>query len=210
MDADTLQHLFEPFFSTKPMTDRSGLGLSTVYGIVAQARGQVRVESAPGRGTTFRVYLPRVAAEPVATAEAEPDFGPPVRGSGTVLVVEDEAEVRAVLRETLESAGYTVLTAGNGAEAIELSASHPGSIDLLLTDVVMPGPSGPELAGRLIVQRPSLRVLFISGYAPAATDAALHALPGTGFVSKPFDLDSLARTVHEFLAAPPADDARAA
>jgi PAS domain S-box-containing protein len=208
MDAETMQHVFEPFFSTKDLSEGAGLGLSTVYGIVAQARGDVRVESEVGRGSTFHVYLPRV----VPGSELAPGPAPrevPARGSGTLLVVEDEDEVRAVLTETLESAGYTVLQAASADQAVDRCASHAGPIDLLLTDVVMPGQSGPELAGRLIVQRPGMRVLFISGYAPAAADAALQAFPGTGFVAKPFELESLTRKVHELLSAPN-QDARAA
>jgi two-component system cell cycle sensor histidine kinase/response regulator CckA len=200
MDEATLARIFEPFFTTKARGKGTGLGLSTVYGIVAQSGGHIRVESAAGEGTTFRVYLPCAAAAERGAAEAGGVHAEASPGGGeTVLLVEDEEEVRLLVREVLQAGGYTVLEASGGEEALRLAGGHSGEIGMLLTDVVMPGMSGPELAERLSELRPSAAVLFMSGYTdhPAVHQAA--AGHGQGFLQKPFTPAVLARAVRQRL-----------
>jgi PAS domain S-box-containing protein len=163
MDAATQARIFEPFFTTKQPGRGTGLGLSTVYGIIKQSRGAISVYSQPGRGSTFTIYLPE-AGERSDDAAALGPGAALAPGSETILLVEDEEQVRALARASLVEAGYTVLEACNGAEALALSARHTGPLHLLLTDVVMPGMSGSELARALQAQRPGLRVLYMSGY----------------------------------------------
>ena len=198
MDEATQAHLFEPFFTTKEVGKGTGLGLATVYGIVKQSGGYIWVYSEPGRGTTVKVYLPRVrgAAEPPLPAP-EP---PPLRGGNeTVLLVEDAAPVRTLARRSLEARGYRVLDAADGPSAIELSARHAGEIDVLVTDVVMPGMSGRELAERLAPTRRGMKVLYTSGYTDDAMvrQGVLNA--GVAFLQKPFVPDTLARKVRDVL-----------
>ena len=201
MDAATAERVFEPFFTTKPAGEGTGLGLSTVYGIVKQTGGSIWVYSEPGHGTTFRVYLPRVWDR---TAEREARTPPPrAAGEGTVLVVEDNATVRDLVAELLEQFGYTVVTAANGDEALSIAAAHEASIDLLVTDVVMPGMSGQELAAALTASRPGLQVLFTSGYTEQAIANHGVLLPGARFLEKPFTSDQLARALSDVLPAPP-------
>src|SRR5437867_2941313 len=170
MDEITQKHLFEPFFTTKEVGKGTGLGLATVYGIVKQSGGYIWVYSEPGRGTTLKVYLPRVpgAAEPLPVAVESPELR---RGTETVLLVEDAAPVRSLARKGLESYGYQVREAADGPAALELCARHPRGIDILVTDVVMPGMSGRELAERLAPARSGMRVLYTSGY---TDDAMVH------------------------------------
>ena len=199
MDAATQARLFEPFFTTKPAGQGTGLGLATVYTIVKQSGGGIWVYSEVGRGTTFKVYLPRVdavasRAEPARLAE------PPPRGSETVLLVEDEAGLRDLAREVLEGHGYRVLTGRHGGDALLVAEQQAEPIHLLVTDMVMPQLNGRELAGRLLATRPGLRVLYMSGYADAAI-TRLAALDGP-FVQKPFPPDTLLRKVREALDAP--------
>ncbi|HEU4385493.1 MAG TPA: 7TM diverse intracellular signaling domain-containing protein [Anaeromyxobacteraceae bacterium] len=192
---EVFSHLFEPFYTTKPAGQGTGLGLSTVYGIVRQHGGFVEVESAPGRGAAFRVHLP--VAEGTAGAQEEaarPEVLP--RGDETVLVVEDEAAVRDVARTLLRRLGYRVLAAASGGEALALAAGHRGPLHLLLTDVVLPGPSGPEVAEALRSRRPECRVLYMSGY-PENLGAGLAGRP---FIPKPFSPEALARKIREVLA----------
>ena len=198
MDEITQKHLFEPFFTTKEVGKGTGLGLATVYGIVKQSGGYIWVYSEPGRGTTLKVYLPRVpgAAEPLPVAVESPELR---RGTETVLLVEDAAPVRSLARKGLESYGYQVLEAADGPAALELSARHPRGIDILVTDVVMPGMSGRELAERLAPARPGMRVLYTSGY---TDDAMVHQgvlRSGVAFLQKPFVPETLARKVREVL-----------
>jgi PAS domain S-box-containing protein len=197
MDAETRAHIFEPFFTTKEKGKGTGLGLSTVYGIVKQSGGNIWVYSEPGRGTTFKVYLPRVDA-PAADIKRRP-VSVMATGSETVLLVEDEEAVRRLADRILRSAGYKVLTAAGGSEALLLCEKHDGVIDLLLTDVVMPHMSGRELAERLAKTSPKLKVLYMSGY----TDNAIvhHGVldPGTRFIGKPFAAAELTRKVREVL-----------
>ena len=201
MTAETLAHVFEPFFTTKEAGKGTGLGLATTYGIVKQNGGGVYADSAPGRGSTFTLYLPRADAQ--VELLTPPSRRAPVRGDATILLVEDEAPVRRTTRKMLESLGYAVCEAGSGEEALALAGSPDARIDLLATDVVMPGMRGPELCQRLLALRPGLRTLLMSGY----TDSNLGPLgnqgvlpPGVRFLQKPFSLDELARQVHEALA----------
>ncbi len=199
MDAETVAHVFEPFFTTKEVGRGSGLGLSTVYGIVRQSGGAITVQSTPGHGSTFRVYLPRHDGDSAARSQ---DPAPAVARSGvTVLLVEDEPGVRSMVRRALESHGYSVLEAGHGEEALRVVARHTGRIDLLLSDVVMPGMNGRELAEKLTAVRPDLRVLLMSGY---TDDTALRrGIHTSRLMHKPFTPDTLAVRVREALDAPP-------
>ncbi len=197
MDAETKNHIFEPFFTTKETGKGTGLGLATVYGIVKQSGGNIWVYSEPGRGTTFKVYLPRVdapAAAPLPRSERAD-----ASGHETVLVVEDEDAVRRLTERILRSAGYRVLVAKGGAEALALSHQQEGGVDLLLTDVVVPEMSGRQLAEKMASKAPRLAVLYMSGY----TDNAIvhHGIldPGTRFVAKPFTATELKRKVREAL-----------
>jgi PAS domain S-box-containing protein len=198
MDAATKAHIFEPFFTTKAQGKGTGLGLAMVYGIVKQSDGYIWVYSEVGRGTTFKIYFPRVDTEAVPTQASKMVADRP-RGSETVLVVEDEAAVRALVTGVLQASGYTVMTASSGADALALSAQHQGAIDLLLTDVVMPELSGPQLAGRLAKSYSKMKVLFVSGY---TDDAIVHhgVLDSrSAFLQKPFTPEALARKVREVL-----------
>jgi signal transduction histidine kinase/ActR/RegA family two-component response regulator len=197
MDDATRGRIFEPFFTTKPQGKGTGLGLSTVYGIVRQSGGSITVYSRPAEGCTFRCYFPP-AVEAKRDAVNTPADGD-ARGDETVLVAEDDVQIRSLLRRCLASRGYEVLVASHGREALEIAARHEGSIDLLLTDVVMPHMSGRELAERLQSLRPGLRVLFISGYSDEAVERHGVLAPGTAFVQKPLQPDVLARTVREVL-----------
>jgi CheY-like chemotaxis protein len=212
MDEETRSHLFEPFFTTKEQGKGTGLGLSTVYGIVKQSGGHISVASALGTGSTFHIYLPRVAAS-AAAAAPEPRRAPepatarrsapsenlaPGRGE-TILLVEDAQRVRAVVREILEMTGYTVLEARHGADAVEVANRHAGPIHLLVTDVVMPQMSGRELAQRLATLRPDLKVLYMSGYTDDAIVRHGVLASGIAFLSKPFTPDALALKVRELL-----------
>jgi len=197
MDEHTKARVFEPFFTTKEQGKGTGLGLATVYGIVKQSGAFIWVYSELGRGTTFKIYFPRV--EDVASVPAAPTAPESLRGTETVLVAEDAAAVRAVIQQVLASHGYQVLEAADGRSALELGARHEGPVHLLVTDVVMPEMSGRQLADRLQERRPTLKVLFVSGY----TDDAIvrHGIlePGIAFLQKPFTPEALARKVREAL-----------
>jgi PAS domain S-box-containing protein len=195
MDEATRKHIFEPFFTTKPTGEGTGLGLSTVYGLIRQNGGFVHVDSEPDRGTRFDVLLPRVQ---VKAAEAPPPAAAEAPGgTETVLLVEDEQMVRRLARRILERKGYTVLEASEGGAACLLSEKHQGEIQLLLTDVVMPQMSGVELYDRLRQQRPGLRALFMSGY--TETTIPQSEIEETDFLAKPFTVDTLSRKVREVL-----------
>ncbi len=200
MDSETLAHIFEPFFTTKEVGKGTGLGLATVYGIVKQSGGHVWVYSEPGRGTAFKIYLPRVTepVEGVGAATAPTTL----QGTETILVVENEVPVRELARRMLEARGYTVLTAAAPADALALVERHPEPIHLAVTDVILPGMDGPALARRLEQVRPGLRVLFVSGY---ANEAIVHhgvLDKGVAYLPKPFTAEALARKVREVIDAP--------
>jgi signal transduction histidine kinase len=198
MDDEVRKHIFEPFFTTKEQGRGTGLGLSTVYGIVTQSGGQVTVYSVPGSGSTFKVYLQRVDAELTAPrAEAPPSRA--AGGSETILLVEDEEVIRNVIGEVLRSRGYRVLAAQNGPEALQLAARHPGPIDLMVTDVVMPTLSGPELARCLAPIRPRTGVLYVSGYTDQAVVRHGVLAAGSPFLQKPFSATALVQKVREIL-----------
>jgi len=198
MDKETQQRIFEPFFTTKEKGKGTGLGLSTVYGIIKQSGGYVLVESEPQKGTTFRIYLPRVedALEPAGAVGASSSQS---GGSETVLLVEDEESVRQLVRETLESKGYKVLEADQGDAALRIASQYSGEIDILITDVVMPGMSGRELSARLCASCPRTKVLYLSGYTEDAIPHEGGLDSGTAFLQKPFTLQMLSRKVREVL-----------
>jgi PAS domain S-box-containing protein len=198
MDAETQSHLFEPFFTTKEKGKGTGLGLSTVYGIVKQSGGSITVESAPDRGTTFRIYFPRVEQGVQETAGAVEAIDP-ARGRETILLVEDEPAVRGLVHETLRLHGYTVLEARHGIEALLTSAKYVGPIHLLLTDVVMPQMSGPEVAEKILTVRPGIKVLYMSGYPDHPVFDRGGVSRETGFLPKPFSPQVMAQKVREVL-----------
>jgi PAS domain S-box-containing protein len=201
MDEATRARIFEPFFTTKGPGKGTGLGLAVVHGIVQQSGGFIDVQSAEGRGSTFRVHLPRLDAGVVPDAPAAAELHMP-GGSETVLVAEDEDGVRWIERLVLASCGYAVLEARDAEEALRLAGRHAGPLHLLVTDVVMPGLDGRQLADRLAAQVPGLRVLFVSGYAGKAVLARGVTEEGAGFLQKPFTPIALARKVREVLDAP--------
>jgi two-component system, cell cycle sensor histidine kinase and response regulator CckA len=198
MDRATLARVFEPFFTTKEQGRGTGLGLSTVYGIVKQAAGYIWCDSAEGAGTAFTVLLPHVPAADVAAAE-EHDERVPDGGSGVVLITEDEDTIRSLSRRILEREGYTVIEARDGREAIRVAAGYPSRIDLLITDMVMPNLGGGELFTHLRLLRPDLRVLFVSGYTDE--DMIRRGLKdaGSAFLQKPFTAKALAAAARESL-----------
>ena len=198
MDAETRSHLFEPFFTTKEKGKGTGLGLSTVYGIVKQSGGSIIVESAPDRGTTFRIYFPRVEQEIPGPAGAAETIDP-VRGRETILLIEDEPAVRGLVHETLRLHGYTVLAARHGIEALLTSAKYVGPIHLILTDVVMPQMSGPEVAEKILTVRPGIKVLYMSGYPDHPVFDQGSVRRETGFLPKPFSPHVLVQKVREVL-----------
>jgi CheY-like chemotaxis protein len=195
IDAATLPSIFEPFFTTKERGRGLGLGLATVYGIVKQCEGHIDVESAPGRGTTVRVYLPMARAESGTSGPGVPSAS---RASRIILLVEDEEPVRLFAKTALEEQGYRVLEAGHGWEALMRLSEFDGAINLVIADVMMPEMGGSELARRLAVERPGLPILFLSGYTD--DEMTLRGLgPPSAFVQKPFTPDVLARRVREML-----------
>jgi len=198
MSRETQERIFEPFFTTKGLGRGTGLGLATVYGIIKQAGGHITVYSEVGRGASFRIYLPAVEA-PLAVPEIVRDGEPTPGGSETILVCEDAEPVRALATRILISAGYTVLAAENGEQALELAAAHPGPIDALVTDVMMPGMNGRAVSDALTARYPALRTLFVSGY--TANVIAHHGVldEGVEFLEKPFTRESLLRRVRDVL-----------
>jgi PAS domain S-box-containing protein len=198
MDQATKERIFEPFFTTKEMGKGTGLGLSTVHGIVKQSGGGIEVSSEPGRGTTFRIYLPRVEQAP-ETARRPGIADGAATGTETVLIVEDEPVVRSLARYVLEERGYRILEAADGDEALHLCRTSPGSIDLVISDVIMPRLSGPDLFRKLADVRPGLTVLYMSGYAETGIVRDGILAPGTLFIPKPFSPAALAAKVREAL-----------
>jgi nitrogen-specific signal transduction histidine kinase/ActR/RegA family two-component response regulator len=198
MDAATQQRIFEPFFTTKAKGKGTGLGLSTVYGIVRQSGGHIEVRSSPGRGTAFEILLPQVSVALPAKAELPIGSAPP-RGTETVLVVEDEDAVRHIVRRVLESQGYGILEARDGHDAVRICEQRGNEIDLVLSDVIMPGMGGRELARSLATSRPGLPILFMSGYNEDGELAGTDGAPADGVLAKPFTAETLARQVREAL-----------
>ncbi len=198
MNAETQAHIFEPFFTTKPQGKGTGLGLSTVYGVVKQSGGFIWVYSEVGRGTSFKIYLPRVD-QPVEGIGIAPTVSEAPRGTETILLAEDEQDVREVAREFLESGGYTVIEARDGAEALKRVEKYEDAIDLLVTDMVMPGMTGQELSTRLLESRPEIRVLYMSGYSERAAVDSARGDSSMRLLSKPFSRWALLRAVHEIL-----------
>jgi two-component system cell cycle sensor histidine kinase/response regulator CckA len=198
MDAETIANIFEPFFTTKEKGKGTGLGLATVYGIVKQSGGQILVSSEPGKGTTFHIYLPRVA-ERAAEPGAVPAITASARGQETVLVVEESEVVRGPVRKVLERNGYVVLEASQGSDAILVCSRHAGAIDLILTDVVTPGMSVREFCARLTALHPGVKVLYMSGFADDAIGRQGALEQGEAYIQKPFTPDALERKVREVL-----------
>jgi signal transduction histidine kinase/ActR/RegA family two-component response regulator len=202
MTPEIREHIFEPFFTTKELGKGTGLGLATVYGIVKQSRGHISVYSEVGLGTTFKIYLPAVeksvsvvAAESAATAH---------RGSETVLLAEDESALRSLAVQSLKRLGYNVLEAGDGAQALKVAGEFAGTIDVLITDMVMPKMGGLELAGKLLEKRPGTRIIFMSGYTEAATLDRARLEPDAILLSKPFSIETLASKIRDFQKKPAA------
>ena len=198
MDAETLNHLFEPFFTTKGDGEGTGLGLATLYGIIKQNNGCIDVCSAPGKGTTFNIYLPRHDGKGLP-APADLSAAPTGRGHETILLVEDEPTILRMTARMLAMQGYAVLTAGTPGEAVRLAQEHAGDIDLLMTDVVMPEMNGRDLAKNLLNLYPQLKRLFMSGY--TADIIAHHGVvdEGVHFIQKPFTMKDLSAKLREAL-----------
>ena len=198
MTPETQAHIFEPFFTTKEVGKGTGLGLATVYGIVKQSDGHIAVYSEPGRGTTFKIYVPRVTLAP-ESLDLIPGPPPTAGGHETVLIAEDDRAVREVVAATLEQRGYRVLRAPDAKTALEQARRHAGGVDLLLTDIVMPGMTGRELAQTLTAERPGLRVLYMSGYTDDTVVRHGVLEEGMPFLQKPFTADALTLKVREVL-----------
>ncbi len=197
MDAETKARAFEPFFTTKEKGKGTGLGLSTVYGVVKQSGGYIDIYSAPGAGTTFKIYLPRV--DEAIHAELPSRAATSFTGNETILLAEDETSLRTLTRNTLELCGYKVLEAKDGVEALEVADAHDGTIDLLLTDMVMPGMGGRALAQELTRRRPEVRLAYMSGYTGQAVGSQGPIDPGSVFLLKPFTREMLTRKIREAL-----------
>jgi len=198
MDEATQARIFDPFFTTKELGKGTGLGLATVYGIVQQFKGHIWVYSEPGKGTTFKIYLPRIedAVRPAERKAASVT----ARGSGeTVLLVEDDPALCLLTRQFLEVLGYRVLVASNSAEARLIATGERGTIHLLLTDLIMPGMTGLDLADALVVERPDMKVLFMSGYGDHELLQGHGAIPAAAFIQKPFDMATLSTKVRAVL-----------
>jgi CheY-like chemotaxis protein len=198
MDAETKAHIFEPFFTTKELGKGTGLGLSIVYGVVKQSNGYILAYSEPGQGTTFKIYLPRVEESPDTMASRAPKLLL-VGGTETILLVEDESSLRSIARAFLEGKGYTILEAQSGQEAVEIARQHRGQIHLLLTDVIMPGMSGRELAEALAGSRAGIKLLYMSGYTDELVKQHGILNPGLQLLEKPFTRESLLSRVRAVL-----------
>jgi CheY-like chemotaxis protein len=199
MDERTRRHIFEPFFTNRRHGKGTGLGMATVYGVVTQGEGHISVESQPGQGATFRLYFPRHAAP--SPAEAVPEAAPAAAAGGRkVLLVEDQQEVRAVTSMILRGLGYSVLEADSGEGALAVSQDFAGEIDLLITDVIMPGMNGRELAGRFAAARPKAQVIFMSGYPDRISSGDPLLDPSVNFLQKPFGPEELAGIVSRVFA----------
>jgi two-component system cell cycle sensor histidine kinase/response regulator CckA len=199
MDAETQSRAFEPFFTTKGPDRGTGMGLATVYGIVKQSGGSIYLYSEPGRGTTFKLYFPRTDQAVSGPARISPDMPAHHSGTETILLVEDDDDVRGYARRVLKTAGFRVLEADNGSRAIELAEAHPTPIDLLLTDAVLPGMHGAVLAERLVAARPGLRVLYVSGFTENSVIHQGVVSNGVNFLAKPYRSEDLLSRVRGVL-----------
>jgi two-component system, cell cycle sensor histidine kinase and response regulator CckA len=196
MSAETLAHCFEPFFTTKPTGHGTGLGLSTVYGIVKQSNGIIEIQSELGHGTAVKMHFPRLEAKETIEVSA-PSVETMPSGTETILLVEDEEKVRQLLQKIMEQQGYTVLAADSGSAALQLLSDR--AVDLVVTDIVMPEMTGPELAGRLRSQRPGLKVLFMSGYTDDASISGELRDSRPTVLQKPFSPSELIQIIREVL-----------
>jgi two-component system, cell cycle sensor histidine kinase and response regulator CckA len=201
MDEETQKHIFEPFFTTKPTGMGTGLGLSTVYGVVKQSGGHVTVCSKIGQGTDFTIYLPQIESEPDPVPQQTPPSELPT-GTETVLVVDDDENIRTLVSETLEECGYTVLRAQHGGEALLICQKHRGEIHLMLSDVVMPQIGGRVLAEKLVLLYPNIKMLFMSGYTDDILVRHIVLDANPLFLEKPFTMQALACKVREVLDSP--------
>jgi two-component system, cell cycle sensor histidine kinase and response regulator CckA len=199
MDEATISRIFEPFFTTKEVGKGTGLGLATVYGIVKQSAGHILVYSEPGHGTTFKIYLPNAEHKVRTGLKAEPETVSPKREGTTILLVEDDEIMRGLTRQLLQEHGYTVFEANDGKSALEWVQSHPGPIDLVLTDVVMRRMSGPELVHHLNAARPALKVVYMSGYTGELMAEREVLQRGITLLEKPFSRTALLNTIHTAL-----------
>jgi CheY-like chemotaxis protein len=199
MDEATVSRIFEPFFTTKEMGKGTGLGLATVYGIVKQSAGHILVYSEPGQGTTFRIYLPSAEHKIGAGSTPEVETVSPKRKGTTILLVEDDEIMRSLTRQLLREHGYNVVEADDGKSALEWAESHPGQLDLLLTDVIMRHMSGPALVERLNGSHPSLKVVFMSGYTGELIAEREILKRGITLLEKPFTRTVLLNTIHKAL-----------
>ena len=200
MSQEIKAHIFDPFFTTKEVGKGTGLGLSTVYGVVKQSDGFIWVYSEPGQGSAFKIYLPRVdvAEQQVRPADATPEL---LRGTETVLLVEDERAVRTLTRNLLEQGGYRVLEADSGKHALGIAEQHHGPIHLLLTDVVMPGMNGPTLADQILPMHPEAKTLYVSGYSESFGTHTQLVPTGANLLQKPFSRVALLLKLRNLLAA---------
>jgi CheY-like chemotaxis protein len=204
MPPEVQSHIFEPFFTTKERGKGTGLGLATVYGIVRENQGFIAVDSAPGKGTTFKIYFP--ATTLVRTSAPDPIAVTAPGGTETILLVEDEAALREITCEYLQSRGYTVLTAGSGMQALEICRVHETPIDILMTDIIMPGIQGPELVKAALDMRPQMRVIYVSGYTDRGLEIATTQSNAV-LLRKPYSLADLGHTIRSTATtqAPPAN-----
>ena len=202
---EALDKIFDPFFTTKPVGEGTGLGLATVYGIVKQSDGWISVDSRPGEGAAFRIFLPvhlpvvEVAAPPEAVAKPKRPAARDLSGAGRILFVEDEDAVRGVAAKLLRARGYEVIEAASGEEALEIAEGHAGEIDLMISDVVMPGMQGPELLKQARPYLGTAPVMFISGYAESEFSDLLEGERNVSFLPKPIDIKTLAERVKQEL-----------
>jgi CheY-like chemotaxis protein len=199
MDEEVLSHVFEPFFTTKEIGKGTGLGLSTVYGIVKQSNGSIVPYSEPGKGTTFKILFPAVDSKNGEKEASVPITASELNSGECILLAEDEPALRAFARRILATAGYRVLTAGDGFHAMELASQQNQAIDLLITDMVMPGMSGKDLAQRLVQLRSNVKVLYVSGYSRDIVGQSEFASEAFAFLQKPFTAQTLLTKVHEVL-----------
>ncbi len=201
MDQATAARIFEPYFTTKEIGKGTGLGLATAYGIVQQSHGHIRVYSEPGHGTTFKIYFPSAEHKLGLATTSRVETVAPKRPGSLILLVEDNEDMRRLTREILEEHDHTVIEAPDGKSALEQVHTHPNSIDLLLTDVVMRGLSGPELAAQLNQSHPTLKVIYMSGYTGELISQQEMLKPGFTLLEKPFTRSALLNTIHQVLSA---------